>query len=189
MAKPSLRERIVDAALTRLHEHGFNASSVQDITDLAGAPKGSFYNHFKTKDLLAAEALARYQEGSGMGLLFEGSQPPLARIRRHFEFLAGQQEQWGFSRGCLMGNFSAEMAFADPTMREKLANSFENWSAAVALVLRQAQQRDEIQPAKDVDRLARYLVNAWQGALIRMKVMRSREPLDDFFAAFDAVLL
>ncbi|MBX9396731.1 TetR/AcrR family transcriptional regulator [Streptomyces sp. TRM72054] len=34
---------------------GYAATGVKDITDAAGAPKGSFYNHFKSK-----EALDRY---------------------------------------------------------------------------------------------------------------------------------
>jgi TetR/AcrR family transcriptional regulator, transcriptional repressor for nem operon len=41
------------------HRRGFNATSVQDITDAAGAPKGSFYNHFESKDALAAEVVGR----------------------------------------------------------------------------------------------------------------------------------
>jgi len=40
VARPSLREKIVDAALDRFHAQGFSACSVQDITDAAGAPKG-----------------------------------------------------------------------------------------------------------------------------------------------------
>ena len=40
MARASLRERIVDAALERFHAQGFNGCSVQDITEAAGAPKG-----------------------------------------------------------------------------------------------------------------------------------------------------
>ena len=30
---------------------GFNASGVQDIAEAAGVRKGSFYNHFKSKEL------------------------------------------------------------------------------------------------------------------------------------------
>ena len=41
-------------------ERGFHACSVQDITDAAGVPKGSFYNHFRSKEALAAEILTEY---------------------------------------------------------------------------------------------------------------------------------
>src|SRR4029077_18801701 len=49
MGRPSAREEIVQAGLKCLVEKGFNAVGVQDITDTAGVPKGSFYNHFESK--------------------------------------------------------------------------------------------------------------------------------------------
>jgi TetR/AcrR family transcriptional repressor of nem operon len=54
MAKPNLREEILTAGLATLHGRGFNATSVQDITEAAGVPKGSFYNHFASKEDLGA---------------------------------------------------------------------------------------------------------------------------------------
>ena len=38
------------------HTRGFNGCSVQDIVDAAGVPKGSFYNHFDSKEALGVEA-------------------------------------------------------------------------------------------------------------------------------------
>jgi AcrR family transcriptional regulator len=60
MARPNVRQKIVDAGLKILIERGFNGSGVQDITDAAGVPKGSFYNHFESKEALGAEVLKRY---------------------------------------------------------------------------------------------------------------------------------
>ncbi len=48
-----VREKIVSAAIDRFHALGFSACGVQEIVDKAGVPKGSFYNYFKTKELLA----------------------------------------------------------------------------------------------------------------------------------------
>lgn len=189
MARASLRENIVDAALERFHAQGFNGCSVQDITEAAGAPKGSFYNHFKTKELLALEALDRYRDESRMGMLFEGDKPPLQRLRGHFEFLVGRQEGWGFERGCMIGNFGADMADTYPHMREALANALFGWSANVASVLRQAQAQGDLSEDKDPDLLARFLINAWQGAITRARMVKSRAPFDDFFAVAFQMLL
>ena len=65
MARRSMREEIVDAAVAQFHEKGFNAAAVKDITDRAGVPKGSFYNHFESKEALAIVALERYGEHGG----------------------------------------------------------------------------------------------------------------------------
>ena len=98
MARPSLREKIVEAALDRFHAQGFNACSVQDITEAAGAPKGSFYNHFKTKELLALAALDRYLAESHVEILFEAGVAPRERLRRHFGFLANRHKKTCLSR-------------------------------------------------------------------------------------------
>ena len=51
------RERIVGAAATLFRERGFDGVSVSDLTKAAGFTHGGFYNHFKSKDVLAAEAV------------------------------------------------------------------------------------------------------------------------------------
>lgn len=52
MPRPSVRAQIVDAAYEQFHRHGYNAAGVKLITDSAGVPKGSFYNHFESKEEL-----------------------------------------------------------------------------------------------------------------------------------------
>jgi TetR/AcrR family transcriptional regulator, transcriptional repressor for nem operon len=190
MARASLREKIVDAALERFHVQGFNGCSVQDITEAAGAPKGSFYNHFKTKELLALEALDRYLQDSRTAMLFEGDKSPLQRVRAHFEFLAARAKGWGFGRGCMINNLGTDMADSHPAMREALAEALLEWDNALATVLRQAQATGEVSKEKDVDLLARSLINLWEGATIRGKIVKSRAAFDDFFAvAFDMLLV
>ena len=41
-------------------QSGFNGSSVQDITEAAGVPKGSFYNYFDSKEALGAAVIDYY---------------------------------------------------------------------------------------------------------------------------------
>lgn len=44
------RERIVESAVRLFAQHGFTATSVQDIVVDAGVTKGAFYHHFDSKD-------------------------------------------------------------------------------------------------------------------------------------------
>jgi TetR/AcrR family transcriptional regulator, transcriptional repressor for nem operon len=190
MPKPSLRGKLLEAALDRFQAQGFNGCSVQDITDAAGAPKGSFYNHFASKEALALEALDHYRQGNRVDLLTEGDAAPLARLKRHFEFLADRLDRWGFEKGCLLGNFASETADTNPSLREAAASAFDGWAATVAALLRQAQADGAIARRHDPDALARFLVYAWEGAVIGARTAKSRRPLDDFFAmTFGALLV
>ena len=106
-----MREEIVGAGLRRFHELGYNAAGVKDITDAAGVPKGSFYNHFESKEALAVETLQRYGVDLRLTDLADGSVAPLARIRRHFEFMRDRIVAVRGRQGCLLGNLGAEVAW------------------------------------------------------------------------------
>ncbi len=176
------REKIVAAAMDRFHALGFNGCGVQEIVDAAGVPKGSFYNHFKAKELLAIEVLETYAKTSRRDLLLDESVPPIDRLRNHFGFLASRYEANGYTRGCLLGNFAAETADGMPELRAALDKSLTRWTGTVAGVIRAGQADGSIAGDLDPDRTARFLVSAWEGAVMRMKVVKSRESLDDFFA-------
>jgi TetR/AcrR family transcriptional regulator, transcriptional repressor for nem operon len=189
MARPSLREKLASSAVNTLHASGFKGCSIQDITQAAGVPKGSFFNHFENKEDLAIDALRRYIQGARAEMLFEEGAPPLDRLRNHFDFLADRLASAGFERGCMVGLFAAEMTQDYPRMREELRLVFETWCGAVEQVLREAQATGDVDPRHDPALLARYVVNSWQGAAIRVKLTQDRSPLDDFFqVTFKALL-
>src|ERR1700684_4466489 len=125
MPRHNVREQIVDAGLQTLLEKGFNACGVRDITDAAGVPTGSFYNHFASKEALGAEIVERYaRDDSRRKDLRDKALPPLERLRRHFTGLNRMYADLGYARGCLLGNFSAELADQSPLIRERLAGLF-----------------------------------------------------------------
>src|SRR5882757_4758998 len=101
MARASVREQIVDAAFDQFHQHGYNGCGVKLITDSAGVPKGSFYNHFESKEALALVVMQRYGDTRRVPELADQSVAPLARLRNHFEFLASDIEKYGYHRGCV----------------------------------------------------------------------------------------
>ena len=60
MPKPSHRERLLKAGFEVVLERGYCGASVRDIVQAAGAPQGSFTNHFASKDAFCLELLDRY---------------------------------------------------------------------------------------------------------------------------------
>jgi TetR/AcrR family transcriptional repressor of nem operon len=178
----SVRDRIIRAGLDRFHALGFSACGVQEIVDEAGVPKGSFYNYFKAKELLAVEVLKAYAAGSRREMLSDKEVAPLERVRAHFEFLASRYAGFGYGKGCLIGNIAAETSDRMPIIRKALAHGLANWTELVAGALRDGQADGSIKATLNVDEAARFLINSWEGAVIRMKIANSRQPLDDFFA-------
>ena len=182
MAREStVRDRIVAAALDRFHTLGYTATGVQEIVDLAGVPKGSFYNYFKAKEHLAIETLKLYLQASRRDMLSDRKIAPLDRVRTHFDLMAAQYEAHGYSKGCLIGNMFAEITRETPLIQEFLRNALQNWTTALSGVISEGQADGAIRSDVPPDQTARYMINGWEGAIIRMKLTDSGESLEDFF--------
>jgi TetR/AcrR family transcriptional repressor of nem operon len=190
MARPSVKEQILQAGLKILLEKGFNGVGVQEITDTAGVPKGSFYNHFESKEALGAEVVERYgADTARRQLLLDESQPALKRLRGHFERLNKVFVKSKFERGCLLGNFSAELSNQSPVIRRELAELYQRWSRDIELAIADGQAEGAIARDKNPAEIAAFLLDAYEGALLRARVERSRVPFDRFMHfAFDRIL-
>jgi TetR/AcrR family transcriptional repressor of nem operon len=180
VGRPSIREKIVEAALDRFHLLGYNACGVQEIVESAGALKGSFYNHFKSKEAMAVEALERYGQSVGLDILMDETRDPVQRLRDHVDFLVTRLVHHDFERGCLIGSLGNELSHSAPLVREAVERALDQWTELVEKALREAQRDGRLASGLEPARTARFLVNAWQGAVLRMKVVKNREPLDDF---------
>jgi TetR/AcrR family transcriptional repressor of nem operon len=191
MAKPDVRERLLTAGLEALHRRGFNATGVQDITDAAKVPKGSFYNHFESKDALGVAVVERWGAYTAERLkgLVEGRGKPLARLRAYFKAMNELGSATKFQRGCLMGNFSAELSAQSPAIRAALEAGFHAWTKGVAQVIAEAQRSGDISRDMPAEALAGFLINAWEGAVLRSRVEKSAVALDAFLAiTFNKIL-
>jgi TetR/AcrR family transcriptional repressor of nem operon len=179
MPRPNVREKIVDAGLKVLIEKGFNGAAVQDITDAAGVPKGSFYNHFESKEALGAEIVDRYgRNNPRRTALFDTSLPPLRRLRAHFERLNESVASESFGRGCLLGNFSAELSGQSQMIRERLSDLYVSWSTDIATVIAEAQADGSILTKTPAADLAAFLLDAYEGALLRARVEKTGRAFD-----------
>ncbi|WBQ07656.1 TetR/AcrR family transcriptional regulator [Kribbella sp. CA-293567] len=181
MARRSMREEIVEAALAQFHERGFNAAAVKDITDRAGVPKGSFYNHFESKEALAIVALERYGVGRRLGDLADSSVEPVARIRKHFEFLRDEVVAFGITRGCLLGNFGTEIVDHSEPIRGGVKAGLEAWTGLLAGAIAEGQEAGAIRSELDAEQTARYLLSAWEGTLIQARAYKDAKVFDSFF--------
>ena len=181
MAGSDAKARIVQAAFQLFHEDGYNGTSIQDIVNAAGLPKGTFYNHFKSKELLALEILKQYSSLIHSTLSADSQVSPLRRLRDHFECLAGAYRSAKFQKGCMIGNLTAEMA-ATSVIRKALLTHTRRWSDDIATLLEEAVRWKELPKTTDSRQLSKYLLDFFQGATLRSKLERSGEPIDTFLS-------
>jgi TetR/AcrR family transcriptional regulator, transcriptional repressor for nem operon len=186
------RERLIDVGLRHIHANGYVATGVKEILDLAGVPKGSFYHYFPSKEAFAHEVLERYaaqEMERGERILGDNALPPIQRLRKYFDELVAVFGQTGPISGCLMGNLSLEVAAHSPKLQSLLNMAFERWQQAIAGTIRSAIELGDLPRSTEPDELAAFLVNSWEGALVRSKADKSDHSLNTFLNfTFDVLL-
>src|SRR5258707_2395832 len=111
MGKPSLREDILNAGLKVMFQSGYQGATVRDICEAAGAPHGSFTNHFRSKEAFAQEVLDRYFANVKVAVneaLNDKSLTPRQRLKRYLEIITSRLQGDEWRRGCLIGDLSLE---------------------------------------------------------------------------------
>ena len=85
MSGRNARERISGSAAALFQRFGYTRVSIRDITSYVNIPKGSFYNHFSSKEALAAAILSHHFNALLETLTRDGNESVASRLRRHFE--------------------------------------------------------------------------------------------------------
>ena len=191
MAKASLRDQILRAGLPVMFRSGYHAASVRDICRAAGAPQGSFTNHFRSKERFAAEVLDRYfgylkrQMSDALG---DQRRTPRQRLKRYLDVITGKLKRDRWTIGCLIGDFSLQASSHSKLLRQRLDKIFHEWRALFASCIAAAQSAGEVDSQFDATELAEFLLASWEGAILRMKVERSPAALERFkMIAFETV--
>jgi TetR/AcrR family transcriptional repressor of nem operon len=180
MARKNNKLAILEAGSWIVHRKGFNNTGISEILDAAGVPKGSFYYYFKSKEDFGLSLIDHYSDffiRTAARINDNSLEPPLLRLRKVFDSFLQFFEQCECGLGCPIGNLSLEMADLNDEFRKKLEEIFVIMRAAVAVAIEEAQKTGDIQSDVDCLETADFIINSWEGAILRMKAQKSVEPL------------
>jgi AcrR family transcriptional regulator len=113
------RERLVNAARSLFHRHGYGETSLADIARESGVPVGNVYYYFKTKEDIAAAVIEQHREYvSGIARTAETLPTARERITSMLDSLACNCHAIADS-GCPMGSLCVEFGKIDTALREE----------------------------------------------------------------------
>jgi TetR/AcrR family transcriptional regulator, transcriptional repressor for nem operon len=162
---------------------GYHGSSVRDICAAAGAPQGSFTNHFRSKESFAVEVLNQYFDylkGLVTEALNDEALTPRQRLKRYLDIITGKLERDRWRIGCLIGDFSLQASSHSNLLRKRLDAIFKEWRTLFASCIAAAQSAGEVDSQFDATDLAEFLLASWEGGILRMKVEQSPAALERF---------
>ncbi len=180
------KQRLILAGLRLMLARGYHAVGVQDVLGETGIPKGSFYHHFESKEDFALQLIDAYQGNVHLLLaatLKSAGRPPLDRVRAFFDGVRAAYADEGYL-GCFLGALGQELSGASDVFRRKIDGCLGEISAGIRFCLDEARERGDLPATTDTAAMADLLVNAWEGAALRSRLVRSAQPLDgvlDFY--------
>jgi TetR/AcrR family transcriptional repressor of nem operon len=183
MARESHRERLLAEGFHLVHERGFGGTSVRDIVSAAGAPQGSFTNHFATKEQFGLEVLDLYDAKIQSVIeqtLRNDTLSPLKRLKTYFDIHIAGIERFGSKRGCMYGNTSAEATDENEALRLRVVDMLDGVTASIEYCLKAAVKAGELPTGTKTKDLAGYIISSFQGAILMSKAYRSTAPIERF---------
>ena len=173
------RTKIVEQAMNLFWEKGYEATSIQDLTEVMGIKPGSLYNSFQDKHTLFLEALDRYRATDGSYLLrtLANSTSGKSAIEMFFRGLIEELISDPQNRACFILNATLELGSHDAEVAERVRESTEYGERAFYLALVRAQASGEIGSQHDLRAVAAYLVSMVKGIQVTAKAQPDRENL------------
>ncbi|MCK4911856.1 MAG: TetR family transcriptional regulator C-terminal domain-containing protein [Thermodesulfovibrionales bacterium] len=183
MSAEATKRRIVEAGAAIVHAKGFQATGIHEVLEASQVAKGSFYFYFRNKAAFGM-ALLEYFEGFMTGrmeeFLSDVDYRPVVRLARFFGFFHAMFEDMGYREGCPIGNMAQEMADNHPEFRDKIESILSSAQGLIAGCLREALEAEEVPAGLDPDETAAFILNSWEGAMLRMKAVGGEGPLRNF---------
>ncbi|QQN35139.1 TetR/AcrR family transcriptional regulator [Rahnella aceris] len=185
------REALIRSGLEVITEMGYLSAGIDAVIKKIAVPKGSFYHYFASKREFGMEVLTSYGSFFAHKLdkfLLNTELSPLQRIDA-FVIHAGQgMAKFEFSRGCLVGNLLQESPLLPEDFPQKLKEILGEWESSMTICLLEAHQVGELASTIPPAHLAQIFWSGWEGAVMRAKLFRSAEPLNQFWTYFRHML-
>jgi AcrR family transcriptional regulator len=173
MAPKDTRSKIIEAAMELFCAKGYGSTSIADILSRTQLNSGSLYHFFPGKQDLLLAVLESYRDGIEQMLLtpaWSGEPDPVERVFKLLALYRGLILQTECTYGCPIGSLALELHEADPAVRERLAQNFANWVAAVRRCFEAAA--DRFPPGTDLQALAEFTLTVMEGGVMQARTHR-----------------
>jgi TetR/AcrR family transcriptional regulator, transcriptional repressor for nem operon len=173
-------EDAVARAMDLFWAHGYESTSLQDLTSALGIGRGSLYAAFGSKEGLYQVALERYRQQCVRPMieaLSHGAPDVRSTIRGLFVVQIDDAVADERRRGCMVVNAAAERVPHDRATTETVREVLDGNEHALAEALSRAQDRGELSAEKDPVALGAFLATLMTGLRIAAKTRPDRDAL------------
>lgn len=179
------RDEALGKAVQLFWEHGYEATSMQDLVKAMGINRASLYQTYGNKQELYLASLERYaaQILAHVSGLLNKPGTPLANLRDLFVHVIEQSLE-GNMQGCFINNTAVELGPHDARLAENIRGIWVQFEDLFATRLQQAVEQHQLAADTDPHQLAQVLNINLQGLMVKTKANSNKAEL---IAAVDAL--
>jgi TetR/AcrR family transcriptional repressor of nem operon len=170
------RERLVEAAVASVVDHGIKQLRVDEVLAAAGSSKSQMYHYFSDRDALIGAAVAhRCEEMLGLlGRAFAevSSLDMLANVLDRFA-----SDYAVHLSGCPIGTLASELTAGPEPARRTAVEAVGVWEGYLASALQRIQAKGDLGPDPEAGDLALGLLAALEGGMFLSQVRGTDRPL------------
>jgi TetR/AcrR family transcriptional repressor of nem operon len=183
MARPrrshETRRKLLDEGADVFLRQGFHGAGLLEVLSRVGVPKGSFYNYFKSKEEFGAEVVRHYAAEFDVRLdtvAERARKDAPAALKRFFQELTAEFAAAGYGGGCLVGNLAGQLEQSE-VCRSAMEAAMRGWAERLARVVAIGQSQGAVRRDLGADEIAAFVLDSWEGAVLRMRIEHSDQPL------------
>lgn len=155
---------LTDSAIKLFKQNGFQSTTVQQITDLAGVAKGTFFNYFQSKEsVLHSIGISQiaflesyYREN------IDGKKSASENLRMLFHELAIKNENYG--PNLILSTF--QIWFSQLQFQEEESVQARRFSEIISAFIKKGQQQGEFKHTINPFSYTRVILNSYFGTLL-----------------------
>lgn len=131
--KAQNHEKILSVAARSFRERGGDSSGIGTVMKKVGLKKGGFYRHFKSKDDLFVEAVARALDETGSGMVAVAKSAPEGQaLRALIDRYLSVAHANSPGSGCVRAALGPELARKPLTVRKRIEALLERYRERLA---------------------------------------------------------
>lgn len=179
----TVREQILDHAITLMMLRGYNGFSYRDLSELVGVKTSSIHYYFPSKDDLVLEAVHAYsrevQRAVGTIDVALPAAAKLAKFAKMFGRTLGDGDHI-----CLCGMLASDIETLPEPVRVAVQAFFRANEAWLADIFAEGMRDGTLASNAQPDQAARAFFAALQGAGLASRLFRAKSRLEEVEASF-----
>ena len=165
---------IIGIAINVFRNNGYHGTSMAKLAKACGLMKGSFYNHFSSKDdilLVTIKSLNDYLNERVFKIAYDKNLKPKDRMKKILDKLSNvlRSDQGG----CLVGNMTLELYNAHEEFKTCLEKYFQDWLNAFTAIFSEKYKN------KRAVKLAQMSIQEFEGAIMMGRIFKNDELLGE----------